>query len=173
MTTKEEVNKLAILEQRMQELLEENRSLKYIANTQGNERVTVRHSGYGPSIVVPLDNDKSAVFSSDKGQKFYQIPMETYLELKNSSPFFEMGYLYTDDQEDNPNLILDVEGWFESRTERAMSKDLDAITSPGTLNMLYNFTEGKSGGKILSLRDKVSKRLNDVLDIVMLEDSAE
>lgn len=169
-------DKQTLKESRLQEILEENRMLKEVLKRDSDQRVMVRFSGLGPDIVVKIGNDKSFVLSNQRGHGFVNMPMEEYLDLRHRSPYFDLGYLYTDEDlesSDNPNFIVDIEAWFEERTERQILKDLDHITSPGTLNALYHFTEGRAGGKVLAMRSKVSQRLNDVLGIVMQEDTEE
>lgn len=166
-------NRIKLLEQRLQELHEENKILKSVNKFAGDERVTVRHSGYGPTIVIPIDEKRSAIFSNQKGQQMFQMPIEIYLEVKNSTPYFEKGYLYTEDEIDNPNLILDVDEWFEARTQRSLKKAVEDISSEGALMTLYHYTEGKEDPKSLYLRDRIARRLNEVLDVIMVEDSEE
>lgn len=166
-------NEVKVLYQRMQELIEENKVLRSVNKFAGDERVTVRHSGYGPSIVIPIDDKKSAVLSNQRGQRMFQLPMEIFLEVKNTTPYFDMGYLYTDDELNNPNLILDIDEWVSSRTERTLKKSVEEITSPGTLNFLYNYTENKEDPKSLYLRDRLSKRMNEIMGVVMVEDTEE
>ena len=169
-------NKESVLEARLRELAEENTMLKEVLKRDSDQRVVVRHSGLGPDIVVNVGNDKSFVLSNQRGHTFVSMPMEQYLDLRHRSPYFELGYLYTDDdlvESDNPNFILNIQEWFDERTERQLRKDLDHIDSPGTLNALYHFTEGGKSGKMLALRSGVSERLNDVLGIVMQEDTEE
>lgn len=160
--------------ERLARLIEENKMLRGALSGPEDQKVLVRHSGLGPTIVVPVGNDKTFALSSERGHDFVMMPSEYYLELRHRSLFFENGYLYTDDdleKNDNPNLILDIEEWYEARTERQIAKELEKIDSPGTLIALYNFTQDKKEGKAMATRSRLATKINETLGVVMQEDT--
>jgi len=166
-------NREELLELRLKEALDKLKTLETLQTFGKDEKIAVRHSGYGPIIVIPIEGGRPAVLTGKKGQQQAFIPYEEYVYLKQTTPYFENGYLYTDESDmDNPNLILDVEAWFKSKPEPKLKKAVEEITSPGTLNMLYNFTEGKSSGKYLSLRRLVAAKMSEMFDIEVVEDVA-
>jgi len=170
-------DKEAVLERQLQEALEKIRVLEAANSLAGEkQKVVLRHSGNGPRIMVEVDRDTTEELSSRRNRDSLIVDYDVYLALKRSTPFFDLGYIYVDadvQDNDNPNLVLDVEAWVEERTERQIAKDIQEITSIGLMNRLYDLTEGEDSGKMLFLREKAGKRLGDLLGATVIEDSEE
>lgn len=136
--------------------------------------VRVRHSGYGPQLILPIEGGKPVVLDPKGPKSKATIPLADYLNLETNKPWIRLGYMYAEGREgDNPNLILNVEAWLKGLSEDGLAGAVEKIDSSATLNMLYNYTEQKRSAKVLLLRNVVARRLEKVLDIVMVEDPGE
>jgi len=136
--------------------------------------VVVRHSGHGPQLAIKIEGEENSVLLDPfGGSSKATIPLTDYLNLKKHTDWVEKGYLYAEEQPDtdNPNLILDIDKWFKSKSEKSMLAQVAVITSDGLLNALYAFTEDlEKTSKVLVLRNAVARKLEEIFDITVAED---
>jgi hypothetical protein len=177
-------NKETLSEKRLAEILEENRLLKELHGKGSEPEILVYVSKYAPQTVIAVGKDENVVLEPNTKNESGLVPYDVYLKVKRNTEWFNKGFLYTDKEEDldNPNLILDIREWLRSRTEAQIKKDLNKIDSEGTLNALYEYTEGilyrqederRKTGKILVLRQEVMARMSELFDYSLVEDSPE
>jgi hypothetical protein len=171
-------------DKRVAELLEENRLLKELHGRSTEPEILVYVSKYAPSTVIAISKDKSIVLEPNSRNASALIPYDVYLKLKRETEWFDKGHLYSDKEEDleNPNLILDIKEWMRARPEAQIRKDIKEITSEGTLNSLYEFTEEilyrqdderRKTGKVRVVRQEAMKRLSELSGYSLVEDSPE
>ena len=178
------MSKETLSEKRIAEILEENRLLKQLHGQGVEPEILIYISNYAPQIVISVGKDEAVVLEPNTNDSSALIPYDVYLGTKRKTKWFELGYLYTDKDEDldNVNLILDIREWIRSRSEAQIKKDIEKITSEGTLNALYEYTEEiifrqddgrRKTGKILIVRQTAMDRMSTLFDYTLVEDSPE
>lgn len=177
-------NKTTLNEKRLAELLEENRLLKELQGRGAEPEILIYITDHAPQIVISIGKEDSVILDPGSHDSSALIPYDVYLRIKRQTEWFKLGYLYTDKEEDldNPNLILDIREWVRSRTEAQIRKDINEITSEGTLNALYEYTEElmyrqtderRKTGKILVVRQEAMARMSELFNYTLVEDSPE
>lgn len=134
--------------------------------------VVVHHSGNGPQLVIPIEGEKPVVVDPNGSNNSATIPLSDYQFILKNTPWIDQGYLYIDGEDtDNPNLMLDLQEWFDGVGEDDLATRVKEITSRGLLNRLYDFTEYlDKTPKVLALRNASARRMEDLFDIIVHED---
>lgn len=165
-------NEVEALRRELIRLSQENEALKVLGGSS-ETYVIIKHSGTGPQLSIPTSDTSSKLIDRDPKRSTVKVPYDIYIMLKENTDWFEKGYIYSDleDLDSNPNLILDIETWVNSKTEKQIPHIINKIDSIGTMNALYFYTEGKSStGKMLVLRQACRERLSELFDADVVED---
>ena len=160
------------LEKLLNQTLRELALYKSIGVHTDSPKVTVRHSGNGPQMIFKVEGGPSVVLNPRAPGNIGVIPLDSYHYHKTNTPWFSNGYVYVDGEEtENPNLIIDVQRWVDSRDDSDLELDLIPITSQAALMALYNYTsEEPKSSKKAYLRKLVADKLSKVMGVDLIED---
>lgn len=147
-------------------------ALKLMNKYSDKPMVVVRHSGNGPQLCLTIEGGPSVLLDPHGPSSAATIPLSDYLSLKKNTPWVEKGYMFVDELDsDNPNLILDIDKWFKSNSDKKLTQHVEMITSEGLLHAIYDFTENaEKTAKMLALRNAAARRMEQIFDIIMSED---
>lgn len=135
------------------------------AQVGGNEKVLIKNTGLMQVVVQVDESGKSVVLDGRGPRSTGQIPLHVYEQLLRETKYFENGVLVrVGDTTYNPNVIVDYTEWFDDLPESGIAEKVNAISSHGVLNRLYDFTEGNTTGKALVLRREVIRRISELFD---------